>query len=192
MVHLTRIYTRTGDQGTTRLANNDLVAKTDLRLEAYGCVDEANSAIGVAGCFVTGDSPMAMVLAAIQNDLFDLGADLSTPVDPSSVKPTMRVSPVWIERLERWCDEFGADLPALPSFVLPSGSPGGTSLNLARTIVRRAERACWRAESVHSINPLVMTYLNRLSDLLFIMGRQANLDAGCDEALWDPATSGRS
>ena len=187
MVHLTKIYTRTGDQGTTRLSNNDSVAKTDARLEAYGSVDEANAAIGIALGLAPADSRIAQVLSTIQNDLFDLGADLSTPLDPDPATPALRVAESWTERLERWCDEFSDGLPALRSFVLPSGTPLTTSLHLARTIVRRAERACWRAAEAHPINLAVTVYLNRLSDLLFIMGRKATLTAGHDEVLWVPA-----
>jgi len=186
MVNLTRIYTRTGDDGTTRLVNNQSVPKTDPRLDAYGTVDEANSAIGLGITCVT-QPRMAEVLSIVQNDLFDVGADLATPLD--SPGPTLRVDSGWIERVEGWCDEFSADLLPLRSFVLPGGTPLSAHLNLARTIVRRAEREAWRAHAQVGVNTLAISYLNRLSDLLFILGRHANLSSGHDEVLWVPANS---
>jgi len=188
MVNLTRIYTRTGDQGTTRLANNDSVAKTDPRLEAYGTVDEANCAIGVALSLPDIDTRLRAVLTIIQNDLFDVGADLATPLDPAPER-AVRVAASWIERLEGWCDEFSADLPNLKSFVLPGGVALAAHLNTARAVVRRAERASWAASESVGVNPLAIRYLNRLSDLLFIMGRYANLSSGGTETLWTPARS---
>jgi len=187
MVNLTRIYTRTGDQGITRLANNVLVPKSDPRLEAYGSVDEANAAIGVALTLGDPDPRFKEVLVLVQNDLFDVGADLSTPLDTSN--PALRVQPEWVERLEGWCDEFSASLPPLRSFLLPGGTPLSACLNLARTIVRRAERGAWWAAESVEISKVAIQYLNRLSDLLFILGRYANLQAGCDEVLWVPADS---
>jgi len=186
MVNLTRIYTRTGDQGTTRLANNQSVTKCDPLLETYGTVDEANSAIGIA-CSLATDQKLATVLTIIQNDLFDVGADLATPV--GTLSPVLRVDPTWVERLEGWCDEFSAGLPPLRSFLLPGGSPLSAHLNLARTIVRRAERDAWRTAETRDLNTVAIRYLNRLSDLLFILGRYANAASGHAEVLWVPAAS---
>ncbi|MCL2784333.1 MAG: cob(I)yrinic acid a,c-diamide adenosyltransferase [Propionibacteriaceae bacterium] len=185
MVNLTRIYTRTGDKGITRLTNNEPVPKSDLRLEAYGTVDEANCAIGIALSLDGVGSDIADVLLAIQNDLFDVGADLSTPIDPEVV--ALRVEPAWIQRLEDWCDQFSADLPNLRSFVLPGPTPLCAHLNLARVIVRRAERTAWKAAEEVEINDSAIRYLNRLSDLLFILGRYANVSVGVEERLWVPA-----
>ena len=190
MVNLTRIYTRTGDQGTTRLANNECVPKSDPRLDAYGTIDEANCAIGVALSIPGGDPRVCTVLAAVQNDLFDVGADLATPLGPAPER-ALRVAETWVERLERWCDEFSADLPNLRSFLLPGGSPASAALNTARAVVRRAERAAWVAAETVGANPVAIRYLNRLSDLLFILGRVANVGAGCPERLWEPAGSDR-
>ncbi|HSN42926.1 MAG TPA: cob(I)yrinic acid a,c-diamide adenosyltransferase [Propionibacteriaceae bacterium] len=195
MVNLTRIYTRTGDAGETRLSDNSVTRKTDLRVEAYGQVDEANSAIGVA--LATGglDERCTAALTIIQNELFDLGADLSNPLSANPPWEPLRVIQPSIDRLEVWCDEFGEDLPNLRSFILPGGTPAAANLHVARTICRRAERAAWRALEAHGtdvadesgvqggVNPLAVTYLNRLSDLLFIMSRYANRD---DEVLWVP------
>ena len=186
MVNLTRIYTRTGDNGTTRLANNDQVSKTDVLLEAYGSVDEANSWLGLALADPQIDESIARVLTRIQNDLFDCGADLSTPLGH---EPALRVKAEWVDRLEGWCDQFGEDLPSLKSFVLPGGTSLAAILNCARTVVRRAEREAWRAHSIVAVNEICLTYLNRLSDLLFILGRYANHQANSDEVLWVPTGS---
>ncbi|MDR0283860.1 MAG: cob(I)yrinic acid a,c-diamide adenosyltransferase [Propionibacteriaceae bacterium] len=187
MVNLTRIYTRTGDSGTTRLADNQAVPKTDERVEAYGTADEANCAIGWALTLVSPDDDPRLTdtLWAIQNDLFDVGADLASPAGTTDA---LRVEPAWVTRLERWCDEFLADQPALRSFILPGGTPLAAALGTARTVVRRAERAAWRAAELDDINPVAIRYLNRLSDLLFILGRRANLRAGHPERLWVPAS----
>jgi cob(I)alamin adenosyltransferase len=199
MVRLTRIYTRTGDQGMTRLADNSVVAKTDVRVAAYGDVDEANSVIGMvlAGGDLPGD--VAAVLRQVQNDLFDLGADLSTPLTEEAEHPALRIAQEYVDRLEGWCDRYGDPLPALTSFVLPGGLPAAAHLHLARTVVRRAERLAWGAmeqygttPAAHSdrdrspggLNVLAVTYLNRLSDLLFILTRVLN---GTEhEPLWVP------
>jgi len=154
-------------------------------LEAYGTVDEANCAIGIALSLDGVGSDIADVLLAIQNDLFDVGADLSTPIDPEVV--ALRVEPAWIQRLEDWCDQFSADLPNLRSFVLPGPTPLCAHLNLARVIVRRAERTAWKAAEEVEINDSAIRYLNRLSDLLFILGRYANVSVGVEERLWVPA-----
>ncbi len=197
MVRLTRIYTRTGDGGQTRLSDMSLADKTDPRVEAYGDVDEANSLIGVA--LAAGGLPeaVARALGIIQNELFDLGADLSKPWRPRAVDdpPELRIEQPSIDRLERWCDEFGDPLPPLTSFILPGGSPAAAQLHVARTVVRRAERAAWVAAAAYRIEPvaepepggvrpLAITYLNRLSDLLFILTRVVN--GGEGDVLWVP------
>lgn len=234
MVHLTRIYTRTGDDGTTALGNFERVTKTDSRLVAYADTHEANAAIGLAVALlgpstganaevpqehaVTSDVPedaaetgpaeprthdLAAVLTRIQNDLFDVGADLSVPLNPEPTGPELRVHEDWISELEIYCDEFGADLPKLNSFILPGGTAVAAQLHIASTVVRRAERAAWAAigefgDSPNGgVNPLTAKYLNRLSDLLFIMARFANHEAATGpngaaleasgDVLWQPA-----
>ena len=189
MVNLTRIYTRTGDDGSTSLGDMSRTRKTDLRLNAYADVDEANSAIGAA--LALGDLPedVTRILTRVQNDLFDVGADLCTPVVPDPEFPPLRVVPEDVDRLERACDEFNERLEPLRSFILPGGSPGAALLHVARTVVRRAERSTWRAidELGDSMNPLTAAYLNRLSDLMFILARTANLPHG--DVLWQPGAS---
>lgn len=184
-IHLTRIYTRTGDDGTTGLSDFSRVSKTDPRLVAYGDCDEANSAIGVAIALGGPDEQVAAVLRHIQNDLFDAGADLSTPVVANPEHPPLRITQSYIDRLEGWCDTYNEDLPALNSFVLPGGSPLSALLHVARTVVRRAERSAWTAVQAHpdGVSDLPAKYLNRLSDLLFILSRLAN-PAG--DVLWRP------
>ncbi|GLE54236.1 cob(I)yrinic acid a,c-diamide adenosyltransferase [Mycobacterium montefiorense] len=184
-VHLTRIYTRTGDDGTTGLSDFSRVSKNDPRLVAYADCDEANSAIGVAIALGQPDSELAGVLQQIQNDLFDAGADLSTPVVENPKYPPLRVAQSYIDRLEGWCDKYNEPLPALNSFVLPGGTPLSALLHVARTVVRRAERSAWAAvdSAPSEVNVLPAKYLNRLSDLLFILSRAAN--AG-DDVLWKP------
>ncbi|MGA4507319.1 cob(I)yrinic acid a,c-diamide adenosyltransferase [Propionibacteriaceae bacterium G1746] len=202
MVHLTRIYTRTGDRGETRLSDNSVTRKTDIRVQAYGAVDEANSTIGLA--LASGDLPEAVVtvLTVVQHELFDLGADLSTPLVSDPEWEPLRILQSSIDRLERWCDEFGDPLPNLRSFILPTGTtPGGAQLQVARAIVRRAERTAWQAADEHGLdNPgtkdepggissLAIMYLNRLSDLLFILARSVTTEAGTKteaETLWVP------
>lgn len=189
MVNLTRIYTRTGDDGTTRLGDMSSTSKLDLRLLAYADCDEANSHIGVALASSHGDASLSpelvRVLTHIQNDLFDVGADLSCPVMDDPPYPPLRVEPEYIERLEAWCDEFNEDLPKLRSFILPGGTVPASHLHVARTVSRRAERAAWAAMAEHEdMNPLAAKYLNRLSDLLFIAARYANSAAG--DVLWVP------
>jgi cob(I)alamin adenosyltransferase len=175
-VHLTRIYTRTGDGGQTRLGNNELVAKTDPRINAYADADECNAALGVA--LALGDLPadIQAVLTAVQNDLFDVGADLCNPISEDPPYPPLRITEDYVTRLEGWCDEYNEGLPALDSFVLPGGTPGAALLHVARTVARRAERSAWQ---LHAADPsrtreLPAKYLNRLSDLLFILARTAN------------------
>ncbi|CQD18941.1 ATP:cob(I)alamin adenosyltransferase [Mycobacterium lentiflavum] len=185
-VHLTRIYTRTGDDGTTGLSDFSRVSKNDPRLVAYADCDEANSAIGAAIALGRPDAELADVLTQIQNDLFDAGADLSTPVVENPKYPPLRVAQSYIDRLEEWCDKYNERLPALNSFVLPGGSPLSALLHVARTVVRRAERSAWAAvdSAPDDVNVLPAKYLNRLSDLLFILSRVANAGG---EVLWKPA-----
>ena len=175
-VHLTRIYTRTGDDGTTSLGDMSRVAKTDPRVGAYADVDETNAALGVALALGGLAPDIVAVLGRIQNELFDVGADLCTPVVADPPYAPLRVTADYVERLEAWCDEFNAELAKLDSFILPGGTPGAALLHAARTISRRAERSGWllfEAEG-DAVNPLSLTYLNRLSDLLFILARRAN------------------
>lgn len=193
MVNLTRIYTRTGDQGTTALGDMSRVDKNDLRLHAYADVDEANSSIGVVVADGALPSDIVDLLTRIQNELFDVGADLCTPVVAEPKFPPLRVEAAYIERLETACDEYNAKVEPLRSFVLPGGTVAATRLHVARTIVRRAERATWAALGEHgdSMNALTATYLNRLSDLLFILARVANLSShgGDGDVLWQPGGS---
>lgn len=184
-VHLTRIYTRTGDDGTTGLSDMSRVAKTDARLVAYADCDEANAAIGAALALGHPDIQITDVLRQIQNDLFDAGADLSTPIVENPKHPPLRIAQSYIDRLEGWCDAYNAGLPALKSFVLPGGSPLSALLHVARTVVRRAERSAWAAVDAHpeGVSVLPAKYLNRLSDLLFILSRVANPDG---DVLWRP------
>jgi cob(I)alamin adenosyltransferase len=186
MVNLTRIYTRTGDGGETRLGDMSTTRKTDLRLAAYADVDEANAQLGVALALGGLEDEVAAVLTAVQNDLFDVGADFCTPVVPDPEHPPLRIEQGYVDRLEGWCDRYNADLPALRSFILNGGTPGAALLHAARTVVRRAERSAWAAYEVHgeSMNALAITYLNRLSDLMFILARHANRDRG--DVLWVP------
>ena len=192
MVNLTRIYTRTGDDGSTSLGDMSRTSKTDLRLEAYADVDEGNSCIGVAVASGGLDADIVELLTGVQNDLFDVGADLCTPIVPNPEYPPLRITPEYVERLEKACDDYNARLEPLRSFILPGGTLGAAQLHVARTVIRRAERATWRAieEYGESINPLTALYLNRLSDLLFILARCANLGIGGD-VLWQPG-GGRS
>jgi cob(I)alamin adenosyltransferase len=175
-IHLTRIYTKTGDDGTTALGDMSRVPKTDPRVAAFADCDETNSAIGVALALGELAPDLAAVLARVQNDLFDVGADLCTPVVADPKYPPLRVSAGYVERLEAWCDEYNARLANLDSFILPGGTPGAALLHLARTVARRAERsgwALWAAEPDRT-NQQALLYLNRLSDLLFILARIAN------------------
>ncbi|WP_110208772.1 cob(I)yrinic acid a,c-diamide adenosyltransferase [Nocardioides daejeonensis] len=186
MVNLTRIYTRTGDAGTTRLSDMSETSKTDLRLEAYATSDEANAFVGVALATGELDADVVKVLTVVQNDLFDVGADLSTPVVEDPQYPPLRIEQEYIDRLEAWCDHFNEDLPKLRSFILNGGTPAAAHLHVARTVVRRAERAGWAAYAEHgeTMNVLAIKYLNRLSDLLFILARYANRAQG--DVLWVP------
>lgn len=189
-VHLTRIYTRTGDDGTTGLSDFSRVAKTDSRVIAYADCDEANAAIGMALALTDVPEEIATVLTTVQNDLFDAGADLSTPVVEDPPYPPLRIDQSYIDALEAWCDAFGADLPALDSFILPGGSPLSALLHQARTVTRRAERSAWAAVDAHpdATSTLPAKYLNRLSDLLFILSRAANRGPGTPDGdvKWTP------
>ncbi|MUM16300.1 MULTISPECIES: cob(I)yrinic acid a,c-diamide adenosyltransferase [unclassified Mycobacteroides] len=184
-MHLTRIYTRTGDDGTTGLSDFSRVPKSDPRLIAYADCDEANASIGVAVVLGTPTAALTSVLLQIQNDLFDAGADLSTPVVPDPDYPPLRITQPYVDRIEGWCDEYNADLPKLNSFVLPGGTPLSALLHVARTVVRRAERSAWAAIDAYpdDTNVLTAKYLNRLSDLLFILSRVAN---DGKDTLWKP------
>ncbi|WP_298133589.1 cob(I)yrinic acid a,c-diamide adenosyltransferase [Micropruina sp.] len=231
MVNLTRIYTRTGDAGMTRLSDMSETAKTDLRVEAYGAVDEANSILGMVVTQPDLPEDVRAVLRHIQNELFDAGADLSFPLVADPPYEPLRIVQASIDRLEGWCDAFGDPLPALRSFILPGGSFTAALLHQARSVVRRAEREAWRAAEQYGtepaerpfatdaggtgnrnparrvdegseesklrdraegepattaggVNPLAITYLNRLSDLLFILARVVGQEAG--DVLWVP------
>jgi cob(I)alamin adenosyltransferase len=181
-VRLTRIYTRGGDGGETSLGDGSRVPKLDARIAAFGAVDEVNSLIGLA---LAGDVPPAFRpwLERVQNDLFDVGADLSVPVE---VEGRLRTTQAQVDGLERLCDELNADLPELRSFVLPGGTEAAALLHVARATCRRAERAALAADAEHGVSRLALVYLNRLSDLLFIAARTANAAAGRDEPLWKP------
>jgi cob(I)alamin adenosyltransferase len=186
-VHLTRIYTRTGDDGTTALGDMSRAAKTSPRVVAYGDVDEANTSIGAALALGGLDANLTQLLTNVQNDLFDVGADLCTPIEPDPKWEPLRITQIYIDRLEAACDMFNAQLTALDSFILPGGTPAAALLHVARTTTRRAERAVWvlLAAEPGATNPLAATYLNRLSDLLFILARVANLATG--DVKWTPA-----
>ena len=184
-VHLTRIWTKTGDDGTTALGDMSRVRKTDPRLAAYADVDELNSSLGVA--LALGQLPDDMVgeLSRVQNELFDLGADLSTPVVEDLGYEPLRVLPAYTERLEEACDRYNAMREKLSSFILPGGSPGAALLHVSRTIARRAERSAWALIEADGdrVNLETVRYLNRLSDLLFCMARAANPGG---DVLWKP------
>lgn len=186
MVNLTRIYTRTGDDGTTNLGDMSRTGKNDPRLKAYADVDEANSYIGVALAAGNLRDDVVELLVSIQNDLFDVGADLCTPVIDSPAVEPLRVTQDYIDRLETACDSYNAELETLRSFILPGGTIGAAHLHVARTIARRAERSTWAAIDMYhgGVNQLAATYLNRLSDLLFILSRVANKENG--DTLWIP------
>jgi cob(I)alamin adenosyltransferase len=206
-VVLSRIYTRTGDDGTTGLGDGSRTGKTDPRLAAYADVEEANSAIGVAVAMGELPADIVTLLTRIQNDLFDVGADLCAPVVDDPPYPPLRIDDSYVTRLEEACDAYNEQLQPLRSFILPGGTPGAALLHVARTVVRRAERSTWAAIEAHgaaggtgdgtangsgeetpagggSVNPLTARYLNRLSDLMFILTRVVNADHG--DVLWKP------
>ena len=181
-VRLTKIYTRGGDDGQTSLGDGSRVSKLDLRLAAYGTVDELNASLGVVLAGEVADE-LRPVLERVQNELFDVGADLSVPMGREG---RLRVAQSQVDRLEADCDRFNAELPELRSFVLPGGTPAAAGLHVARTVCRRAERETLRAAQEHELDPLTAIYLNRLSDLLFVLARAANARADRDEPLWRP------
>ncbi|MBD8507878.1 cob(I)yrinic acid a,c-diamide adenosyltransferase [Hoyosella sp. G463] len=189
-VHLTRIYTRTGDDGTTGLGDFSRVPKQSARIAAYADVDETNAVLGVAVTAGTSSERILEVLRQVQNDLFDVGADLCTPVRPDPEHPPLRIDGSYIDQLERWCDEFNSGLEPLTSFILPGGTPLAAQLHVARTVSRRAERSVWALleEEAETTSVLPARYLNRLSDLLFILSRVAN---GGDDVLWAPGGGSR-
>jgi cob(I)alamin adenosyltransferase len=185
MVRLTRIYTKTGDAGETHLGDMSRVAKTDPRLVAYADVDEANSVLGVVLALGAPEPAVADLLRSIQNDLFDVGADLCTPVTPDPEFPPLRITAAYTERLEAACDEYNETLPKLASFILPGGTAAAALLHQARVVARRAERSVWAllAADPERTNAETARYLNRLSDLLFILARAANPGG---DVLWEP------
>jgi len=185
MVRLTRIYTKGGDKGTTSLGTGKRVAKHDQRVEAYGTVDEANAAIGIARLHTKGDEDA--MLARIQNDLFDLGADLCAP-EGEGTKDRLRIIDAQVERLEQEIDRMNEALAPLNSFVLPGGSAASAYLHLARTIARRAERDMTRLAETETVNPAAIRYINRLSDHLFVLARWLN-DKGANDVLWKPGAT---
>src|SRR6478752_4210421 len=188
MVNLTRIYTRTGDKGTTALGDMSRTAKTDLRISAYADANEANAVIGTAVALGNLSEDVVKVLVRVQNDLFDVGADLCTPVVENPEYPPLRVEQSYIDKLEADCDTYLEQVEKLRSFILPGGTPGAALLHQACTVVRRAERSTWAAAEVFgdTMNPLAATYLNRLSDLLFILARVANTEerGGAGDVMW--------
>lgn len=189
MVTLNKIYTRTGDKGGTRLASGAPVSKTDLRVAAYGTVDELNAVIGLCRLHSGQDDRIDAMLARVQNELFDLGADLATPHDPPPKWEALRIIASQVERLESEIDQINAALKPLDSFILPGGSALSAHLHLARTVCRRAEReAVALAESGETVTPEAVIYLNRLSDLLFVACRRANAN-GAGDVLWKPGAT---
>ncbi|HET6536572.1 MAG TPA: cob(I)yrinic acid a,c-diamide adenosyltransferase [Sphingopyxis sp.] len=192
MVKLNKIYTRTGDKGTTGLVDGSRVAKCDPLMAAIGDVDEANSAVGVALIALDAKSDAATMLGRIQNELFDLGADLATPPDPEhgfAPQPmALRVTASQVERLEQEIDRMNADLQPLNSFILPGGTPAAAHLHLARAIARRAERSAVAAGQERELNAVALSYINRLSDHLFVMTRYLN-GGGASDILWKPGAT---
>ncbi|WAL64476.1 cob(I)yrinic acid a,c-diamide adenosyltransferase [Amycolatopsis cynarae] len=184
-VRINRVYTRVGDNGTTALGDGSRVPKTDPRLGAYADVDEANSVIGLALAVGALDEEIGAVLRRVQNDLFDVGADLCAPIVPDPPYPPLRITEDYITRLEDWCDRFNERLGKLTSFILPGGTPGAAFLHQARTVARRAERSAWALVEAdpERTNAIAVKYLNRLSDLLFILARLANPGG---DVLWKP------
>ncbi|RAK62146.1 cob(I)yrinic acid a,c-diamide adenosyltransferase [Phenylobacterium kunshanense] len=190
MVTLNRIYTRTGDAGQTRLATGQPVSKTDLRVEAYGAVDETNACVGLARIHMAADPELDTMLGRIQNELFDLGADLATPPKPDETEgAALRILDSQTARIEAEIDALNEGLPDLTSFILPGGTPAAAALHLARTVCRRAERDAVRlVEAGEAVSEPALRYLNRLSDFLFVASRRAN-GQGRDEVLWKPAAT---
>jgi len=192
MVKLNRIYTKTGDDGTTGLVRGPRRPKNDIRIDAYGTVEEANACVGMARLHTSSMPKIDMLLARIQNDLFDVGSDLATPGadDPAADYPTLRIRPVQTEFLERQIDHYNADIAPLKSFILPGGSPLAAALHVARTVTRRAERLTVELTAAEAdTSPEALRYLNRLSDLLFVLARVAN-NNGVKDVLWVPGNHG--
>ncbi|WP_199786368.1 cob(I)yrinic acid a,c-diamide adenosyltransferase [Streptomyces sp. AA4] len=185
MVRINRVYTKVGDSGTTALGDGSRVPKTSARLAAYADTDEANSVLGLAIALGGLSDEISGVLRRIQNDLFDVGADLCLPIQEDPPYEPLRITEAYLERLEGWCDEFNERLPKLTSFILPGGTPGAAFLHQARTVSRRAERSAWALMEAEpdTSNPIAAKYLNRLSDLLFILARLANPEG---DVLWQP------
>jgi cob(I)alamin adenosyltransferase len=188
MVQLTRIYTRGGDKGQTSLGDGRRVPKHDARVAAYGTIDEANAVVGIARLHTAGDAVADAMLMRIQNDLFDLGADLCTPEQENPPYPPLRIVDSQVERLEREIDAMNAELQPLKSFVLPGGTPAASYLHLARTVVRRAERLMTELAGVEPIGAPALKYVNRLSDHLFVLSRHLNATGGGD-VLWVPGAN---
>lgn len=188
MVNLTRIYTRGGDKGETSLGNGARVPKHDLRVAAYGTVDEANAVIGLARLHTAAWPDLDAMLARIQNDLFDLGADLCTPEEPEPKYPPLRIEQSQVDRLEREIDAMNAELNPLTSFILPGGSPAAAHLHLARTVARRAERYMTELAGLETVSAAALKYVNRLSDHLFVLSRVVN-DKGASDVLWVPGAN---
>jgi cob(I)alamin adenosyltransferase len=185
-VRLTKIYTRAGDSGVTSLGDGSRVSKLDERIAAYGATDEVNAALGLVLAADSCPEEVAAVLERVQNELFDVGADLAVPLEHEG---RLRTTQGQIDALERDCDSFNEGLPELKSFVLPAGSETAARLHVARTICRRAEREAIAASEAYDVSPLALVYLNRLSDLLFILARAANAVEGREETLWRPGSS---
>lgn len=191
MVRLDRIYTRGGDRGETSLGDGSRVAKDSLRVAAYGDVDELNAVLGLVICEAAADEACAAGLSRLQNDLFDLGADLCVPLPAEREAPAksrLRIRPDQVTALEAWIDRVNAALPPLTSFILPGGTRLAAQLHVARTVCRRAERSITSLARAESINPAALEYMNRLSDLLFVLARAANPPG--EEPLWQPGGAG--
>jgi cob(I)alamin adenosyltransferase len=188
MVKLNRIYTKTGDAGETGLGDGSRVSKASLRVGVMGTIDEANGVIGVArlATIDIGTREPETALLRIQNDLFDLGADICLPGPDPEDEPRLRIQPGQVTRLEQEIDAMNEMLPPLTSFILPGGAPAAAHLHLARTVVRRAERECWALATEEEVNPNALRYLNRLSDHLFVLARWINLATGVSDVLWKP------
>ena len=182
-IRLTRIYTRTGDECETHLGDGSRTSKSDPRLQAYADCDETNAVLGLVLALGSPTPRTTEIIRRVQNDLFDLGADLATPIGTERQATALRMIPAQVKQLEHWCDELNESLPTLTSFILPGGSPAGALLHQARTVSRRAERSAWVSTAGHDVNEVALQYLNRLSDLLFILARVEN---GGDDPLWVP------
>lgn len=188
MVKLTKIYTRGGDKGETSLGDGTRTPKHALRVEAYGTVDECNAIIGLARLYTKDDPDTDQILSRIQNDLFDLGADLCCPEDGRKAEGALRIVDAQVERLEHEIDTINANLADLTSFILPGGTEAGAHLHLARTVARRAERLCCQLAEIEPVNEAVIRYLNRLSDHFFVLSRHLN-NGGKDDVLWQPGAT---